>query len=600
MKPQKRKGPLPDTPFDRAARLHREGRLAEAEAGYRQVLRLQPAHPGTLSNLGALLRRTGRYPEAVATLEKAVSVNPGNAGAWSNLCNLYRDVGRIAQAVTAGYRATELAPRDAAALSNLGNALFHANRFDEAKAALERALAVDPNYPNAWNNLGNVHQRQCRIEEAIACYERVMRIDPGHVTSHSNALFCMHFTPRYSPQAIGDAHRAWAAQHEAPLADKRLPERPIDLQAPVLKVGMLSADLREHPVADFLKPLVRHWPAQRLSLHFYSAATSHDAMSRWFQAQAAGWREVAGMDDEALARQIRADGIDVLIDLTGHTANHRLLAFARRPAPVQATWLGYFDTTGMAAMDFMIADQVCVRPDEGGRYAERVVCLPQDFVCYEPPADAPEVGPLPAMAAGVITFGSQNQLAKVTDEVIALWAQLILEIPNSRLLLGGKAFNDDSTKAVFLRKFAAAGLSDERLILRPGTSKQGVLATYNEIDIALDPFPCAGGTTTCEALWMGVPVVSLYGERFGGRHSASHLAAVGVGGLVTRDADAYRALARRLAGDLPSLAGLRARLREQMRGSPLCDGAAFAANFQKAVETMWRVKAEATGAAAAG
>jgi predicted O-linked N-acetylglucosamine transferase (SPINDLY family) len=598
MKLQRRKAPARDTQFDLAVRLHRDGRLADAEAGYRRVLHLQPAHPGALSNLGALLRRTGRYAEAVATLEKAVSVSPGMAGAWSNLCNLYRDVGRIPEAVTAGYRATELAPSDVPALSNLGNALFHADRFDEAKVALERALAIDPNYPNAWNNLGNVHQRQCRIDEAIACYERAMRLDPGHVTAHSNALFCMHFTPRYSPQEIGDAHRAWAAQHEAPLAARRLPERPIDLQAPVLKVGMLSADLREHPVADFLKPLVRNWPAQRLSLHLYSAATSHDAMSRWFQTQAAGWRHVAGMDDEALAHQIRSDGIDVLIDLTGHTANHRLLAFARRPAPVQATWLGYFDTSGMAAMDFLIADPICVRPDEGGRYAEKVVCLPQDFVCYEPPADAPEVGPLPAKTAGVITFGSQNQLAKVTDEAIRLWAQLILEIPNSRLLLGGKAFNDESTKAGFLEKFTAAGLSGERLVLRPGTSKLGVLATYNEIDIALDPFPCAGGTTTCEALWMGVPVVSLYGERFGGRHSASHLAAVGVGGFVTRDAKAYRTLAQRLACDLPSLAGLRASLREQMRRSPLCDGAAFAANFLKAVETMWRVKAKAAGATA--
>jgi len=223
-----------------------------------------------------------------------------------------------------------------------------------------------------------------------------------------------------------------------------------------------------------------------------------------------------------------------------------------------------------------------------------VICLPRDFVCYEPPAEAAALSSLPALAkGGAVTFGSQNQLAKVTDEVIALWARVVREVPGSRLLLAGKAFNDASTQEVFRAKFAAEGIDGDRLLLRPGNTKLGVLHTYSEIDIALDPFPCAGGTTTCEALWMGVPVVSLYGERFGGRHSASHLTAVGLEQMVAHDHDAYVALARSLASDLPSLAHLRAGLRERMRTSPLCDGASFARHFEDAVQSMWRLRCSA-------
>jgi protein O-GlcNAc transferase len=586
-----RRPPAPQNEaFERAARLHKAGRLQEAEAAYRQLLRLQPGHADALANFGALLRKTGRFDEAVKTLERAVQVRPGHTAAWSNLSNLYRDIGRLKDALDAGYRAIGLAPSDAVALGNLGNALFHANRFDEAKSILQRSLAADPQHATAWINLGNVHQRQCRIDEAIKCYEKALAIDPAGVTAFSNKLFCMHFSTGYTPQEIADAHRAWAARYELALAARQMPPRQIDAGQPVLKVGFVSSDLREHPVADFLRPLLRHWPSHRLALHFYSAAATADQTSQWFKQQASGWRDVAGLDDEALARQIRADGIDVLFDLTGHTAKHRLLAFAYRPAPVQATWLGYFDTTGMESMDFLLADPVCVRPGEEARYAEEVICLPEDFVCYEPPADAPDVGPLPALAAGAVTFGSQNQIVKVTDDVIRLWARVVLGVPGSRLLLGGKAFNDESTRQIFLDKFAAEGLEAHRLMLRPGTSKGKVLSTYNEIDIALDPFPCAGGTTTCEALWMGVPVVSLYGERFGGRHSASHLRAVGLERMVAYDEQAYLALTRQLAADLPELARLRSGLREQMRQSVLCDGAAFARDFLEAVETMWRRK----------
>jgi protein O-GlcNAc transferase len=576
-----------DPAFEKAAILHRSGRLTEAEAAYEEILRARPAHDRALANYGALLRSTGRPAKARELLEKATRLHPRFANAWTNLTNVLVDLRQWPAAIEVGRKAVELQPGNAQVWSNLGNALFYANRFDEAMQACRRATEIEPGNPSGWNNLGNAHLRQCRVDEGIACYERALQADPGFVTAHSNILFSMHFTSRYSPQEIAAAHRRWADQHEAPLLAKALPPGPSPAPDQRLKVGMISADLRDHPVTHFLQPLVEHWPAAQLDLYLYSTSTAHDATSRWFASRCAGWREVNGLSDRALAERVRQDGVDVLFELTGHTANHRLLSLAYRPAPVQVNWLGYFDTTGMRSVDFLLGDVVCILDGEEERYTERVVRLPHDFVCYRPPPDAPPVGELPALRQQGVTFGSQNQIVKVRPEVVKCWAQIVNAVSGSRLLLAGKAFNDESTRLDYLEQFADAGLATDRVDLRPGNTMRGVLKTYGEIDIALDPFPCAGGTTTCEALWMGVPVVSLYGERFAGRHSAAHLRAVGLPGLVAEDLDGYHRLAVSLANGLGTLRELRHGLRERMRASPLCDGAQFSLHFLEAVRVMW-------------
>lgn len=578
---------VPDAALQKAAALHLKGRLTEAEAAYRELLRTRPTHEGALANLGALLRTTGRHAEARVVLERGVRAHPAYANLWTNLTNVLVDLRDWGAAVAAGRTATSLNPRDATVWSNLGNALFYANRFDESLEACKRATELNPDNASAWNNLGNVHLRQCRVDQAIEAYERAVKQDPRYVMAHSNALFAMHFSPRYSPQDIADAHRQWADQHEAPLLSQALPPLAPLAHGQRLRVGMISADLRGHPVADFLQPLVQHWPSEALDLYLYSASTAHDEVSRWFANRCNVWREVAGLSDKALAEQVRQDGIHILFELTGHTAHHRLLTFAYRPAPVQVNWLGYFDTTGMRSVDYILSDVVCVQEGEEGRYSEKVVRLPDDFLCYRPPADAPPVASLPAAHRSGVTFGSQNQVVKVRPEVVATWAAIVNGVPGSRLLLAGKAFNDESTRRDYTEQFVRAGLAPNRLELRPGNSKLGVLAAYGDIDIALDPFPCAGGTTTCEALWMGVPVVSLFGERFAGRHSAAHLRAVGLGGLVARDLDSYRQLAISLAADLEGLATLRHGLRERMKASPLCDGARFSKHFVEALRLMW-------------
>jgi protein O-GlcNAc transferase len=588
----KKAGPTRDAALEVAVALQNAGRQAEAEAAYRAILRLRPTLAPALSNLSVILRKTGRLAEARRCLEAAVQNHPRHAASWSNLTNVYSDLNLKREAVDAGRQAVLHAPGQARPLGVLGWALWKQDSFDEARQCMEQSLAIQPRDALNWNNLGNVHQRQCNIALAIECYRRALEIDPGLSMAMQNIAFCMHFTDDYSPEDIAQAHRDWAARFEAARGPALTAPPPINLAKPRLRVGFMSPDFRDHPVAAFFRPLIRHWPRERFELWFYSEVRSPDAVTDWLRQRSDGWVDTPGLDDSALAHRIRADGIDILVDLCGHTGGSRLLVMAHRPSSVQVSWLGYFDTTGMKSVDFLVADTVCVQPGDEPRFTETVVRLPEDFVCYEPPSVMPPIGQLPADARGSFTFGSQNQLVKLTPRVIALWARIVNAVPDSRLLLAGRALNDASTRERFVKDFELHGLSRSRLELRPSAPQQTVLATYNEIDLALDPFPCAGGTTTCEALVMGVPVLSLFGDRFAGRHSAAHLQAAGLGEFVVHSEEAYAAKAVALARQAEPLRRLRNCLRQRLAQTHLCDGSRFSRHFASALEVMWAHKAK--------
>ena len=592
--------PARNAVFDEALRHHRAGRLDQALAGYVSVLRLQPAHLSALSNGGSILRHKGRHAEALKYLQRALQVAPEDGPAWINYCNVLIELGRKTEAVEAGRKAIRHAPKDAFAYNNLGRALFQVNQFDESRQHLERSLELNPVNVTALINLGNVNQRQCRVNDSIACYRKVLELDPANEMAHSNLLFTLHFSPDYSVEQLHAAHLEWAARHEQPIAGKALPPATPDPARQRLRVGMLSPDLSEHPVMRFLQPLVIHWPAQQFDLCFYYTGTAPDGMTNWLKTKASGWRDVAGLGDRQLAETIRADQIDILIDLSGHTGLNRLKVFAYRPAPVQATWLGYFDTTGMASMDYLIADPLCVPPGDDARYSERVVRLPQDFVCYMPPEGTPPVAPSPVQSGQPFTFGSLNQIVKLSDPTVELWSRILQAAPGTRLFLGGKSFNDESTRRRYQDRFAAHGVDPGRLILQGGVSPQELLKSYARMDLALDPLPCAGGTTTCEALWMGVPVLSLYGERFCGRHSASHLHAAGLPEFVHYSAQSFVDAAVAYSRDPSRLVSLRDRLRQTVQQSALCDGAGYAAHFGRALQSMWQDRAQSRPRATPG
>jgi predicted O-linked N-acetylglucosamine transferase (SPINDLY family) len=311
-------------------------------------------------------------------------------------------------------------------------------------------------------------------------------------------------------------------------------------------------------------------------------------MSNRLAARASRWHEVVGVSDDALAAQIRADRIDILFDLAGHTADHRLLVFTRRPAPIQITWMGYVGTTGVKEMDYLLADRFHVPPAAEVHYCEQILRMPHGYVCYDPPPIAPSVGPLPALGRGFVTFGSFNNAAKLTSEVLALWAEIVRRVPRSRLLLASPALGGATARERIGSAFEAAGGDRERLELRGGLAWPDLLAAYNTVDVALDPFPYSGGITTCEALWMGVPVVTCPGETFASRHSLSHLSNVGLTETVAGDRREYGDAAVRLAGDLPHLASIRAGLRDRMAASPLCDGDRFARDLLSILRDVWR------------
>jgi predicted O-linked N-acetylglucosamine transferase (SPINDLY family) len=398
----------------------------------------------------------------------------------------------------------------------------------------------------------------------------------------------MQYRPDVTLGSLARDHATWDEQHAAPLraewkpwADDRDPKRP-------LRLGFVSADLRRHPVGYFLVPFLENLDRSRFAVVCYSGRAVRDDLTDRLGVASNVWHDVARMSDNELAECIRADRIDILFDLAGHTAGNRLLVFARRPAPLQMSWIGYPGTNGLDAIDYLIADRFHVPPGAEVHYRERVLRLPEGYVCLDPPAEAPAVGPLPALERGFVTSGSFNNVAKITPEVIARWAGIVRGATGSRLLLVTPALDDRSTRERIAAAFVAAGVDPARLELRGALPRAELQAAYNTIDLALDPFPYSGGLTTCEALWMGVPVVTCPGETFAGRHSLSHLSNIGLSATVNLDLNTYVARALELACDLPQLVALRSGLRAQMAPSPLCDGPRFAQHLMALLRQVWR------------
>ena len=564
------------------------GRLDEAIAACRRAIELRPDLAEGQNNLGNALQDAGRLDEALAAFDRAIALRPGYAAAHNNRGSLLTDLGRLDEAIDALERALQLQPDLAEAYLNLGNARKDQRRLDEAIDAYRQAIALRPRFAAAYNNLGTARLAQGDHEEAIHAYSQLLELRPGDAAAHSNVLLCKQYRTGVNLAELARAHAEWDERHAAPLRTDgkpwkldRDPERP-------LRLGFVSPDLHRHPVGFFLVRVLENLDRRAFQAVCYPSRAGRDDLSDRLAAAASEWHEAASLDDAALADRIRADRIDILFDLAGHSAYHRLLVFARRPAPIQVTWIGYVGTTGLSAIDYLIADRFHVPPGAETHYREQVLRMPDGYVCFDPPGEAPTVGPLPALERGYVTFGSFNNLAKITPEVVALWAEIVHRLPGSRLLLVAPALDSVRLRQRLGVAFAAAGADAAQLEFRGMMPRRDLLAAYNTIDLALDPFPYSGGMTTCEALWMGVPVVTCPGETFASRHSLSHLANVGLTETVAADIRDYVERAVRIAQDLPHLARLRAGLRDRMANSPLCNGEQFARHFMTLLRDVWR------------
>jgi predicted O-linked N-acetylglucosamine transferase (SPINDLY family) len=576
--------------YNLAVVLREIGRLDDAITHYGQALKIDPAFTEAHLNIGNAFGELGRLEDALTSYRRASELRSSYADAHYNMANVLARLGRPAEAEASYRRTIELRPDAAEVHSNLGNTLQDLGRFDDAALSYWRAVEIDDDYAEAHFNLGSALQNLGQIDAAMAGYHRALEINPELGAAQSNLLFIHNYIADQRPEVLlAEARRfgEWAAKRARTYTvwdNVPEPDR-------CLRVGLVSGDLRDHPVGHFSDGVLAslsQGAGGRIALFGYPSHVCADAVADRIKASCEGWCPLVGVSDEAAAQHIRDDGIDILIDLSGHTAYNRLGLFAWKPAPVQATWLGYFATTGVEAIDYLIADLWSLPESEEQNFTEEISRLPETRLCFTAPNVKAEVTLLPALSAGYVTFGSFNHISKINNDVIAVWARVLATVPGSRLLLKAKQITEASVRQQVIQRFAAQGVDTERLILEGPGSRAEYLASFPRVDIVLDTFPYPGGTTTVEALWMGIPVLTMAGDRFLSRQGVGLLMNAGLREWVATGPEDYVNRAALLAGDLPALAELRHGLREQVLKSPIFDTRRFAAHFEIALREMWR------------
>ena len=606
----------PPDPFLAAVAQHQAGRLEAAEAGYRALLQRQPQHADAIHYLGLIAYQRGGYAQAVGLFEQSIRLRPGVAGYQTNLGNALKKLGRSRAALAAYQQAVRCEPTLAAAQYNLGSLQLALADQAGALDGLRRAVQLDPDNPTYWLGYGRalmvaedldaahrcfdraltlapqLHEAHAAIAEpllrfgevatALQHYRHAVQLQPGNLNYHSSLIFALNLLEE-DPVIL---HRE-ACQRMQPWEQRIAPLPPPSEGGTErrLRIGYLSHDLRQHAMRFFIEPILRHHARAEFELFCYYTHPCEDASSQHLKTLSEHWVHCAALDDQALARRIRADGIDILIDLSGHTTGHRLGTLLQKPAPVQMQMLGYLNTSGLTRIDYRIADPVTA---PAGRYealsSETLLRLPHCQWCYQPPAAAPTPSALPAALPGALVFGAPHNVAKIGPAMIAVWARILARLPASRLRLVAWG---ERAKRNLTRAFAAQGIALSQLEFVEPLPFEQYLGFYQQVDLVLDSYPYSGGTTACESLWMGVPYVTYAGDAPMGRGGASILSALQLEALIAHSLDQYVDIAVALAHDLPTLADWRATLRRRMQASPLLDGAAYTAALEQLYRQAW-------------
>jgi len=571
------------------ATLRQMGRSGDALSPAQMAVALSPEDAEAHDNLGIAFKDLGQLEAAVASYRRALELKPDFADAHNRLGIALKDLGQLEGAVASYRRALAIKPDFANAHNNLGNLLKGLGKPDEAVASYRRALEIKPDSPEMHCNLGAALRELGQLDDAVASYRRALALKPDLVEAHSNLLFVHNYQPEQPAAMVVDEARRFGdlvARQARPAQDWRNVRQP----GRCLRVGMVSGDLRAHPVGYFLESVLAALGSRandRLEFFAYPNYSRSDAVTERIKRLCRGWQPAVGLSDERLARRIRDDGIDILLDLSGHTAHNRLPMFAWKPAPVQASWIGYLGTTGVAAMDYLIADPWTLPESEAPNYTEKIWRLPESYLCFTRPDGDLQVSAAPAMANGYITFGCFNNLTKMNDDVVARWARILQAVPGSRLFLKTAQLSQKTSRGSVNQRFASHGIDAGRLILEGPAPRVELLSSYGRVDVALDPFPYPGITTSVEALWMGVPVLTMAGDRFLSRQGVGINTNAGLPEWIATDADDYVARAVAHAGDLVRLATLRTGLRQTVMASPLFDAPRFARHFEAALRGMW-------------
>ena len=604
--------------------LRRQGRTDEAIESFEQARRAMPDQPDILFNLGNALRDAGRYTEAIDAFRASLVIRPGVVPAYNNLAITLKALGDPEGAATVIIEGLAFAPNSPELRFNLGNALQAAGRADAAESSYRRAIDLVPDHADAWVNLGVVLAEQGKKQAAENCFRKAAAIDPalsqayvgladladdGSLDAvahrrqilamepdlaaiHSSLLMCMHYTAAASLDDISHEHQAFGARHNNNDKPAFRTDHSFDPDRP-LRLGVVSGDFRFHAMSFFALPVFEARQRQDWSLICYSTTARPDAHTADFHHAAERWRDVRGLPDDALVDLIVRDEIDILIDLSGHAPHNRLLVFAGRPAPLQIAWGDYVDTRGLDAIDILIGDAVHTPPEDDSRYLEHVVRLPSDYICYGPPPYLPPIAPLPALKTDCVTFGTFSELTKIQPETVALWAKVLKAVPDARFFANSYLLEDEMRQGRLFRLFMQNGIGTDRLIIGTGGEHVNFLEQYTTVDVILDTWPYSGGLTTCEALMMGVPVITLTGDRFCGRHATAHVRAAGYPQWAVANETAFVDLAISLTSDLNALASLRRDIRKTTAASPLCDVSGFSKAFYALLRTEWQSVCEA-------
>jgi len=567
------------------------GRYEPAIAAFQTCLVLDPSAHDAVFNLGNVLRRVGRYADAIGAYQRALSLHPDHIGSLINMGSVLRLMGRFDEAVATFNRAIFIDPKNYQAHYNLGNALRELDRIDDAVNAFKQALAASSQNPLAEGNLANALLAQGNIPAAIAGYNRALALKNDPIIA-SGRLFALQLDAGWDSCALLIEAKKWEEQYAAALPP--IPHAPAGEERR-LRIGYVSADFRNHVLAVSILPLFREHDRQRFEIICYSSVVRPDAMTDHLLSFVDGVRNIRDLSDDEAAAQIRSDGIDILIDFATHMSGNRLQLFARKPAPVQVTYMGYPGGTGLQAMDWRLSDPFLDPPGESdSHYVEKTFRLASTYWCYEyesmawepgGAAPSPPVAPLPAHTNGYITFGCLNNCQKISDLSLELWAAVLLEVPDSKLLILSPP---GEARRRMLSSLQEDGVDPARVQFIGRQPFQQFLTTYNQIDITLDTVPYNGHTTSMDSMWMGVPVVTLIGRTVVGRGGLSQLTNLGLKELAAGDHNEFVRIAANLAQDLPRLAELRATLRQRMLASPLTDVKAFARSIEAAYLHMWR------------
>ncbi|MBF0401544.1 MAG: tetratricopeptide repeat protein [Magnetococcales bacterium] len=565
-------------------RLYQQEDATAALVVYQRIESLQPGLAQTANAMGVAYRALGQTEAAEQAWQRCLRIDPHHVVALTNLGTLYRLKKRHGEALAALRLAVSLQPDDGDGVASLACTLIDVGSITEALQIIEPVLAGQPDHVDLLGMKAFALVQQARIEEAQALLAKARQLKPDSFVAIGNTLFSSLYRDGWDGMAQSRLHRELAAQVSRLV--KPLPPRRTALSSRVRRrIGYISPDFRTHPVGLFIEPVLRHHRADRFHVTCYALPHAPDETTQRLRSYAHQWREFEGWSLERMAARIQQDEIDILVDLAGYTAGGRMDLMACRPAPVQVIFLGYPYSTGLATMDYLLADPHLIPPQQEHLYTERVVRLPESFLCYQR-QDAPAVAPLPALRNGFVTFGSYNNLPKVSAACLDLWARVLRAVPQSRLALKASSLGDEGTCALFRRQMEARGIGASRLLLMPGSPPEQYLAAFGMVDIALDPIPFNGGTTSCDTCWMGVPLVTLAGESFMGRMGTSLLTTLGRPEWIAADGDDYVRIAVELAADLMRLAEIRACLRPQMQASGLCDAVGYTAHLEKLYEGM--------------